>query len=111
MVTLLKEIDLEYYKYFIYTYKFGRKCMYAEAKKGVYGTLEAPLLFWAKLSKILEEMGYQRNEYDWCVMNNIIDDKQCTTLLHVCDLKTSNVDPAVISNILFLSLFLVTVTR
>ena len=35
--------------------------MYAEAKKAIYGTLEASLLFWGKLSKILEEMGYQRN--------------------------------------------------
>ena len=41
MVTLLKEINPEYYKDFIYTYKLGRKCMYAEAKKAIYGTLEA----------------------------------------------------------------------
>ena len=45
MVTLLEEIDPEYYKDFIYTYKIGRKCMYAEAKKAIYGTLEASLLF------------------------------------------------------------------
>ena len=61
MVTLLEDIDPEYYKDFIYTDKCGRKCMYEEAKKAIYGTLEASLLFWAKLSKILEEMGYQRN--------------------------------------------------
>ena len=29
MVTLLEEIDPEYYKYFIYTDKLGRKCMYS----------------------------------------------------------------------------------
>ena len=29
MVTLLEEIGLGYYKYFIYTDKHGRKCMYA----------------------------------------------------------------------------------
>ena len=51
MVTLLEETDPDYYKYFIFTYKRGRKCMYAEAKKAIYGTLEASLLFWAKLSK------------------------------------------------------------
>ena len=61
MVTLLEEIDPEYYKDFIYTDKQGRKCMYAEAKKVIYGTLEASLLFWAKLLRSLEEMGYQRN--------------------------------------------------
>ena len=36
--------------------------MYAEANKAIYGKLEASLPFLGKLSKILEEMGYQRNE-------------------------------------------------
>ena len=54
MVTLIEDIDPEYYKDFIFTDKHGRKCMYTESKKAVYGTLEASLLFWAKLSKSLE---------------------------------------------------------
>ena len=33
-------------------------------------------------------------------MNNIIDKKQFTILWHVYDLKTSHVDPAVVSSIL-----------
>ena len=74
--------------------------MYAESKKVIYGTLESSLLFWAKLSKILEEMVYQINEYDWCVMNKIIDNKQCTILWYVNDLKTSHVDSAVVSRVL-----------
>ena len=37
--------------------------MYAESKKDIYGTLEALLIFWEKLTKSLEEMGYQRNKY------------------------------------------------
>ena len=40
-------------------------------------------------------MGYQINEYDWCVMNKIIDNKQCIILWHVDDLKISHVDPTV----------------
>ena len=28
-----------------------------------------------KIPKSLEEMGYHRNEYNWCVMKNIIDNK------------------------------------
>ena len=58
MVTIVVEIEPEYYKDIIFTDKCGRKCMYAEDKKAIYGTLEASLLFWGKLSKILEEMGY-----------------------------------------------------
>ena len=45
-------------------------------------------------------MGYQINEYDWCVMNKIIDDKQCTIIWYVNDPKTSHVNPAVISSVL-----------
>ena len=46
MVTLLEDTDTEYYKYFIYTDKHERKCMYVEPNKSIYGTLEASLLFW-----------------------------------------------------------------
>ena len=72
----------------------------ASAYKNIYGTLDASLLFWGEISKSLEEMGYQRNEYDWCVMNNIIDDKQCTILYNVNYLKTSHVEPYVIPIVL-----------
>ena len=74
--------------------------MSAEAKKGIYGTLKGLLLFWAKISKILEEMVYHRNEYEWCVMNRIIDNKECNLLWHVDDLKTSHVYPAVVYSVI-----------
>ena len=51
IVTLLEDIDPKYYKYFIYTDKCRIKCMYAESKKAVYGTLEASLLFWENFQK------------------------------------------------------------
>ena len=62
MVTLFEEIDPGYLKYFINTDKRVRKCVYAESKKGISVTLEALLIFWGKISKSLEEMGYKRNE-------------------------------------------------
>ena len=49
MVTLLEDTNPEYYIDFIYTDKHGRKCMYTESKKAIYGTLEASLIFWEKL--------------------------------------------------------------
>ena len=45
-------------------------------------------------------MGYQINEYDWCVMNKIIDGNQCTILWNVDDLKSSHFNPAVIYSVL-----------
>ena len=50
MLNLTKEIDPAYYKEFIYIY-IHKKCMYAETKNAVYGTLEVLLLFCTKLSK------------------------------------------------------------
>ena len=45
-------------------------------------------------------MDYQRNEYNWCFMNKIINKNQCTTLWHGYDLKIPHVVPAVISIVL-----------
>ena len=45
-------------------------------------------------------MGYQINEYNWCVINKIIDNKKCTILWHIDDLKTSHVNPAVVFGVL-----------
>ena len=53
-----------------------------------------------KLSKILEEMGYHINEYDWFVMSKIVNDKQCTIFFHVDDLKMSHVYPDIFSRII-----------
>ena len=61
MVTLIEEIDLDFYEDFIYTDKRGRKFMYAETKTSIYDTLEVSLLFWVNLTKILEYIVYQRN--------------------------------------------------
>ena len=54
MVTLIEDINPDYYKDFIYIYIRWKKCIYAETKKDIYDTIEASLLFWTKLSKTLE---------------------------------------------------------
>ena len=46
-------------------------------------------------------MGYQKNEYDWFVMIKIVNDKQCTILLHVEDLKMSRVDTDIVSRVIY----------
>ena len=46
-------------------------------------------------------MGYQRNEYDWCVTKTNIHDKQCTILWHVDDLDMSHVDPDIVYSVLY----------
>ena len=76
-----------------------KKCMHAESKKAIYVTIEASLLLSRKFSKSLEDMGYQRNEYDWYVMNNKFNCKKFTILWHHEDLNMSHVDSNVVSGV------------
>ena len=53
--------------------------IYGKANKAIYGTLNASLLFWKNLSKyLIEHMGFTLNRYNQCVVNKIINGKQCT---------------------------------
>ena len=45
-------------------------------------------------------MGYQRNEYDWRVMNKYVKANQCTILWNVDDLKMFHVDYDIIYRVI-----------
>ena len=66
----------------------------------LYGTLSAAMLFWKDLSGHLASEGFTANPYDSCVMNKTVNDKQCTVLWHVDDLKISHVDGNVNEDVL-----------
>ena len=48
---------------------------------------------------LIDELEFTRNPYDWCVVNKIINGKQCTIVWHVDDLMISHVDPGVVTDI------------
>jgi hypothetical protein len=93
------KIDPKLYRKHIQIEK-GKKVLYVELKKALYGTLRAALLFWQRLSEQLKEWGFEINPYDWCVANKMINGKQCTILWHVDDLKISHVDANVVTNVI-----------
>lgn len=77
MAELLCKLDPKLYKPCLV--KQGKKLvLYAQAKKAIYGTLKAALLFWKKLSKTLSSWGFEFNPYDACTMNKVIDNRQAT---------------------------------
>ena len=57
--------------------------------------LISSLLFYQKLSKDLESIGFKVNPYDPCVANNMIRDKQMKINWHVDDHKVSHADRVV----------------
>jgi len=99
MAELLVRIDPKLYREHIQIER-GKQVLYVELKKALYGTLKAALLFWRRLSSQLGKWGFELNPYDSCVMNKVIDGKQCTILWHVDDLKISHVDAAVVTKVI-----------
>ena len=101
IMNLLVKIDPSYFKDFIYIYIYPQKIVYAESKTSIYSTLEASLLFWTKLSKSLEEMGYNINEYDWCIMNKMVKGKQCNIIWYMDYLRIFHVDCDILSTLIY----------
>lgn len=99
MAELMVKVDPKLYREYVQL-EGGKKVLYVELKKALYGTLRAALLFWRKLSEKLQEWGFELNPYDWCVANKQINGKQCTILWHVDDLKISHVDKNVVTEII-----------
>lgn len=95
----LLEIDWEMYSPCI-VYEGKVKCLDVELLKALYGTLRASRLFWEKLFKKLQKWGFVENPYDSCVVNKMINGKQCTVGWHVDDIKSSHMDPKVIDHLL-----------
>ena len=52
--------------------------LYVRFSKALYGILRATLLFYKRLRKDLENMGFELNPYDPCVANMMVNGAQCT---------------------------------
>jgi hypothetical protein len=92
-------VNPEKYEKFIH-YKKVKRVLFAKLKKALYGTLQAALIFWKDLTRVLESWGFELNPSDNCMANAQINGSQCTVLWHVDDLKISHLDPNVVSNII-----------
>jgi ABC-type transport system involved in cytochrome bd biosynthesis, ATPase and permease components len=89
------------YKMFVHTDKrTGKERAYLRLHKALYGTLKAARLFYEDLSGHLEDMGFEANPYDPCVMNRNIQGSQCTVAWHVDDLKISHKSQAIVDRML-----------
>ena len=98
MATLLCKINPDKYETYVVMER-GTPVIYAKLKRCLYGTLRAAIQFWNLLSDLLKSWGYIPNPYDPCVMNKMVNGKQCTVLWHVDDLMVSHVEQAVLDDL------------
>lgn len=68
--------------------------------KAMYGTLDAARIWYDKITGVLGNMGFERNEVDPCVLNKTINGKQCTILLYVDDLLITCVDEGALREVI-----------
>jgi hypothetical protein len=87
------------YRQFV-TYENGKKVLYLELLKALYGCVQSALLWYELFTGTLEAMGFELNPYDFCVANKTINGKQCTIGWYVDDNKISHVHPSVVSDII-----------
>jgi hypothetical protein len=78
----------------------GRPVIYVRCKKAIYGTLNAAVLAYWKLTKFFEERGFAMNPYEPCVWNKTINITQFTIAFHVDDIKLSHIDPLIVTMII-----------
>ena len=78
----------------------GRPVIYVRCKKAIYGTLNAAILAYRKLTKNLYDWGLRMNPYEPCVWNSIEDGNQLTVVFHVDDGLVSHSDPLVVTKFL-----------
>jgi hypothetical protein len=78
----------------------NKNVLYIQLKKALYGTLRTSLLFWKKLTEVLQGWGFIINPYDWCVANKVITENQCNIVWHVDDLKISHKSPGNVDSII-----------
>jgi Reverse transcriptase (RNA-dependent DNA polymerase) len=97
LADLLIRLDPTYQQFA--TMEHGKRVIYAKLNKALYGTLQASLLFWKKFKTFLTDLGFEDNPYDSCVMNKMVNNKQCTIGWYVDDLKISHVEEAVVEEI------------
>ena len=68
LVEILVKMKPDIFKGFV-VYNHGKKMIYAKVLMAIYGMLESALLWYKKLRKDLEHIGFIFNPYDACIAN------------------------------------------
>ena len=97
VVDILCKLSPETYKPFVTTDKRGNRQILVKCLNALYGSMVASLLYYKKFSRSLKSIGFEKNPYDPCVWNKVVNGKQLTICFHVDDCKLSHVSPKVIN--------------
>jgi hypothetical protein len=100
MVDYMVQANPEKYEKFVHTTANGKKVLYVELLKALYGCMKSALLWYNLFTKTLKGMGFELDPYDMCVANKMINGKQCTICWYVDDLKISHMSRRIVEDII-----------
>ena len=99
MVDLLVQLSPNTYGQHV-VFECRTKVIYLHVLQALYGMLVAAILWYQKLQKDLESIGFKINPYNPCVANQMVRGRQHTVVFHVDNLKCSHTDKKVNSEFL-----------
>jgi hypothetical protein len=99
LAKLMAKTDPKLYQKYL-TNEKGKKVLYLFLQKALYGIMKSALLFYRKLISELNEMGFEVNPYNPCIVNKIVNGSQMTIRWHVDDLMVSHSSGKAISKFL-----------
>jgi hypothetical protein len=99
LAKLMVKTDPKLYQKYL-TAEKGKKVLYLRLQKALYGIMKSALLFYRKLISELNEMGFEVNPYNPCVVNKIVNGSQIKIQWHVDDLMISHSSGKTISKFL-----------
>ena len=97
-VDILCKVNPEYEKYVVI--ELGRRVLYLQLAKALYGCVVSALLWYELLSNTLIDLGFTINPYNMCVANKMVNGEQCTIVWYVDDLKVSHKDEKVVKDVM-----------
>ena len=62
--------------------------------------MQSALLWYETFKDYLQGQGFKLNPYDQCAANKQINNKQCTIVWYVDDIKISHEDPKVVTTVI-----------
>lgn len=75
----------------------GRSVIYVICKKAIYGTMNAALLAYKKLAKLLKGWNFIMNPYKPCLWNRLVNQKQMSMLFHIDDIFLCHKSPVMVT--------------
>ena len=91
LVGILTDMVPEYSEFVVE--ENGKRVIYTEVLRAIYGMLQSSLLWYNQFRGDLEAKGFEFNPYDPCIANKMVNGKQQTIRFHVDDLLSSHMDP------------------